>query len=139
MRFDSRAVSLLTYFSILLFNIYTLTLYFNQQLTLYTNPRYILFTVILNLISLVACAVGFVLTAWRLRTGTLSVTSRVPWRPSIPILVAVLVFVAAYALPARTLSSDTAEQRSDNFNSAPAQSSANSNTLALFGADTTST
>lgn len=137
MRFDSRALSLVTYFSILLFNIYTLILYFNQQLTLYTNPRYIPFTVVLNLISLVACGVGFLLTAWRLGTGTVGVASRVPWRPSLTILVVVFVFIAAYALPARTLSSDTADQRSDNFNSAPAQPSGNGNTLALFGADTT--
>ena len=31
MRFDSRAVSLATYFAILLFNVYTFGLYFSQQ------------------------------------------------------------------------------------------------------------
>jgi len=54
-----------------------------------------------------------------------------------------LVLVAAYALPARTLSSDTADQRSANFNSVQAQPSgseasggAGGDTLTLFGADT---
>jgi uncharacterized repeat protein (TIGR03943 family) len=53
------------------------------------------------------------------------------------------VLIAAYALPARTLSSDTADQRSANFNSIQAQPSgsgagggAGGDTLALFGADT---
>jgi putative membrane protein len=145
---DARVVSLATYFAILLFNVYTLSLYFNQQLTLYIHPRYILFTVALNAISLVACGVGFVLTAWRMgtapsRSGTTVVSpgsaSSVPWRPSFTILVAGLVLIAAYALPARTLSSDTADQRSANFNSIQAQpsgSGAGGDTLALFGSDT---
>ena len=58
-----------------------------------------------------------------------------------------MVLVAAYALPARTLSSGTADQRSANFNSIQAQpsgsgtgsgagSTAGGDTLALFGADT---
>ena len=136
MRFDARVVSLATYFAILLFNVYTLGLYFNQQLTLYTHPRYVLFSVVFNAISLVVCGVGFVLTAWRMVSG--NVAERVPWRPSFILLVAGFVFVAAYALPARTLSSDTAEQRSGNFNSAQVQpsSSGTGDTLALFGADT---
>jgi putative membrane protein len=145
---DARAASLATYFAILLFNVYTLSLYFNQQLALYIHPRYILFTVALNTVSLVACGIGFVLTAWRMgdapaRSGTAvpspGSASSVPWRPSVTILVAGLVLVAAYALPARTLSSDTADQRSANFNSVQAQpsgSGAGGDTLALFGADT---
>ena len=135
MRFDTRAVSLVTYFAILLFNVYTLGLYYNQQLTLYIHPRYVLFTVAFNAVSLIVCGVGFVLTAWRMGSGT--VTGRVSWRPSFTVLVAGLVLVAAYALPARTLSSDTANQRSENFNSTQAQpSSGNVDTLALFGNDT---
>src|SRR5215211_4237738 len=126
---DARSVSLATYFAVLLFNVYTLSLYFNQQLTLYIHPRYILFTVALNAISLVACGVGFVLTAWRMgtapsRSGTAVASpgsspgsaSGVGWRPSFTVLVAGLVLVAAYALPTRTLSSGTADQRSANFN-----------------------
>src|SRR5918994_7029448 len=92
---DARAVSLATYFAILLFNVYTLSLYLNQQLTLYIHPRYILFTVALNAVSLVACGVGFVLTAWRVgaapsmsATAVLSPGSggSVPWRPTFPLL-----------------------------------------------------
>src|SRR5918997_7082034 len=118
---DARAVSLATYFAILLFNVYTLSLYFNQQLTLYIHPRYILFTVALNAVSLIACGVGFLLTAWRMgtppsRSGTLAAkpgsASPVPWRPSLTVLAAGLMLIAAYVLPARTLSSDTADQRS---------------------------
>jgi uncharacterized repeat protein (TIGR03943 family) len=135
MRFDARVVSLATYFAILLFNVYTLSLYFNQQLTLYTHPRYAFFTVVFNAISLVACGAGFVLTAWRMGNG--GIGGRVPWRPSFTLVVAGLVLVAAYALPARTLSSHTADQRSDNFNSTQVQPSDTGNTLALFGADTT--
>jgi putative membrane protein len=135
MRFDARAVSLATYFAILLFNVYTLVLYFDQQLTLYIHPRYVLFTVILNAVSLAACGVGFVLTAWRMGSGT--VAERVPWRPPFTVLVAGLVLVAAYALPARTLSSSTADQRSGNFNSTQVQSPDAANTLALFDNDTT--
>jgi len=147
MRFDARAVSLVTYFAILLFNVYILDLYFDQQLTLYTHPRYALFTAIFNAISLLACGVGFVLTAWRMSkappgkvsSGSGAFADRVSWRPTFAVLVAGLVFVSAYALPARTLSSDAAEQRSDNFNSAQVQPSGSGtgNTLALFGADTT--
>ena len=136
MRFDGRAVSLLTYFAILLFNVYTLVLYFNQQLTFYTSPRYVLFTVVFNAVSLAVCGAGFVLTAWRMGNG--GIRARVPWRPSFTLVIAGLVLVAAYALPAHTLSSDTADQRSGNFNSSPVQQSSSSsgNTLALFGADT---
>src|SRR5215208_6624877 len=147
---DARTVSLTTYFAILLFNVYTLSLYYNQQLTFYIHPRYITFTVALNAISLVACAVGFLVTAWRMGTDTTSKSdtpSSVGWRPSFTVLVAGLVLVAAYALPARTLSSGTADQRSANFNSIQAQPSgsgtgstagggAGGDTLALFGADT---
>src|ERR671912_2090210 len=153
---DARGVSLATYFAILLFNVYTLSLYYNQQLTLYIHPRYILFTVALNAVSLMACGVGFLLAAWRMgtapsRSGTtvasLGSASSVPWRPSFTVLAAGLMLIAAYALPARTLSSDTADQRSANFNSIQAQPSgsgagsgagggAGSDTLALFGADT---
>jgi putative membrane protein len=136
MRFDARTVSLATYFAILLFNIYTLVLYFNEQLTLYIHPRYILFTVFFNVVSLVACTIGFVLTAWRLESGT--VADRVHWRPPFTALVAGLVLLAAYSLPARTLSSDTAEQRSGNFNDTQVQPSDSNagNTLALFEVDT---
>ena len=167
---NTRVVSLTTYFAILLFNVYTLSLYYNQQLTFYIHPRYITFTVALNAISLVACAVGFLVLAWRMGTATTSksttavaspdsssgAASSAGWRPSFTVLVAGLVLVAAYALPARTLSSGTADQRSANFNSIQAQPSgsgagsgagngagsstagggAGSDTLALFGADT---
>src|SRR5215213_6183585 len=169
---NTRVVSLTTYFAILLFNVYTLSLYYNQQLTFYIHPRYITFTVALNAISLVACAVGFLVAAWRMGTATSKSTTAVAspgsspgsslgsslgsassggWRPSFTVLVAGLVLVAAYALPARTLSSGTADQRSANFNSIQAQPSgsgtgsgagstagggAGGNTLALFGADT---
>jgi putative membrane protein len=136
MRFNPRTVSLATYFAILLFNIYTLVLYFDEQLTLYIHPRYILFTVFFNVVSLVACSIGFVLTAWRLESGT--VADRVHWRPPFTALVAGLVLLAAYSLPARTLSSDTAQQRSGNFNEAQVQPSDSNaaNTLALFEVDT---
>jgi putative membrane protein len=136
MRFDARIVSLATYFAILLFNIYTLVLYFNEQLILYIHPRYILFTVFFNVVSLVACSIGFVLTAWRLESGT--VANRVHWRPPFTALVAGLVLLAAYSLPARTLSSDTAEQRSGNFNDTQVQLSDSNagNTLSLFEVDT---
>ena len=162
---NTRVVSLTTYFAILLFNVYTLSLYYNQQLTFYIHPRYITFTVALNAISLVACSVGFLVAAWRMGTATTSKsastvsspgsspgsTSSGGWRPSFTVLVAGLVLVAAYALPARTLSSGTADQRSANFNSIQAQPSgsgtgsgagstagggAGGDTLALFGADT---
>src|SRR5215218_2032284 len=127
---DARTVSLTTYFAILLFNVYTLSLYYNQQLTFYIHPRYITFTVALNAISLVACAVGFLVAAWRMGTATSKSTTAVAspgsspgsslgsslgsassggWRPSFTVLVAGLVLVAAYALPARTLSSGTAD------------------------------
>src|ERR687889_639500 len=153
---NTKGVSLATYFAILLFNVYTLSLYYNQQLTFYIHPRYITFTVALNAISFVACAVGFLVAAWRMGTDTSKSATAVAspgsssgaassagWRPSFTVLVAVLVLVAAYALPARTLSSDTADQRSANFNSIQAQPSgsgagntAGGDTLALFGADT---
>lgn len=136
MRFDARHISLVTYFAILLFNIYTLVLYFNEQLTLYIHPRYILFTVFFNAVSLIACSIGFVLTAWRLESRT--VVDRVHWRPTFTALVAGLVLLAAYSLPARTLSSDTAQQRSGNFNNAqvPTSESNAGNPLALFEVDT---
>src|SRR5829696_360937 len=143
---DARSVSLATYFAVLLFNVYTLSLYFNQQLTLYIHPRYILFTVAFNAVSLVACGLGFVLTVWRMGTapsksGTAVASpgsvSSLGWRPSFTVLVAGLVLVAAYALPARTLSSDTADQRSANFNDTEVQQpSGAANTLALFEVDT---
>src|SRR5215208_6230171 len=157
---NTRVVSLATYFAILLFNVYTLSLYYNQQLTFYIHPRYITFTVALNAISLVVCAVGFLVAAWRMGTSTSKSATAVAspdsassagWRPSFTVLVAGLVLVAAYALPARTLSSGTADQRSANFNSIQAQPSgsgtvtgagstvgggAGGDTLALFGADT---
>src|SRR5215213_8085386 len=153
---NTKVVSLATYLAILLFNVYTLSLYYNQQLTFYIHPRYITFTVALNAISLVACAVGFLVAAWRMGTAPSKNGSAVAspgsasssgWRPSFTVLVAGLVLVAAYALPARTLSSGTADQRSANFNSIQAQPSgsgagstvgggAGGDTLALFGADT---
>src|SRR5215204_2904158 len=165
---NTKVVSLATYLAILLFNVYTLSLYYNQQLTFYIHPRYITFTLALNAISLVACAVGFLVAAWRMGTATSKSATAVAsassspdsspdsspgsassagWRPSLTVLVAVLVLVAAYALPARTLSSGTADQRSANFNSIQAQPSGSSagstagggtggDTLALFGADT---
>src|SRR5215207_662876 len=154
---NTKVVSLATYFAILLFNVYTLSLYLNQQLTFYIHPRYITFTVALNAISLVACGVGFLVAAWRMGTAPSKSATAVAspgsspgsarsggWRPSFTVLVAVLVLVAAYALPARTLSSGTADQRSANFNSIQAQPSGNGagsggaggDTLALFGADT---
>ena len=137
MRFDARAVSLLTYFGIVLFNVYTLGLYINQELTLYIHPRYVVFTVAFNVVSLLACGVGFVLTAWRMGSGSVVVRS-VSRRVQFGVLVAGMVLVAAYALPAHTLSSGTADQRSANFNSTQAQpSSGNTDTLALFGNDTT--
>src|SRR5215212_7683303 len=115
---NTKVVSLATYFAILLFNVYTLSLYYNQQLTFYIHPRYITFTVALNAISLVACAVGFLVAAWRMGTAPSKNGSAVAspgsasssgWRPSFTVLVAGLVLVAAYALPARTLSSGTAD------------------------------
>src|SRR5215204_130165 len=153
---NTKVVSLATYFAILLFNVYTLSLYLNQQLTFYIHPRYITFTVALNAISLVACGVGFLVAAWRMGTAPSKSATAVAspgsspgsassgrWRPSFTVLMAGLVLVAAYALPARTLSSDTADQRSANFNSIEAQpsgsgagSGAGSDTLALFGAAT---
>ena len=74
---NTRVVSLATYFAILLFNVYTLSLYYNQQLTFYIHPRYITFTVALNAISLVACAVGFLVAAWRMGTATSKSTTAV--------------------------------------------------------------
>ncbi len=145
MRFDSRTVSLATYFAVLLFNLYTLMLYFNQELPLYIHPRYVLFTVAFNALSLVACGIGFVLTAWRMvraPAGGATVTGRVSWRPSFTVLVAGFVLVAAFALPARTLSSGIADQRSGNFNNTQIGPSGGSSpgspgdTLALFGGDT---
>lgn len=143
---DARTASLATYLAILLFNVYTLSLYFNDQLALYIHPRYTLFTVGFNAVSLVACSAGFVLTAWRLgnappqsgNVARLGFAGRIPWLPSLTVLVAGFVLVAAYALPARTLSSDTADQRSENFNNTQVQpaGSESSETLALFESDT---
>ena len=137
MHSEGRVGSLLTYLSIMLFNVYTLILYFNEQLILYIHPRYVMFTVCFNVLSLVVCGAGLLLTAWRMRSavGTLRLGW---WRPSLTVLVAGLVLVAAYALPARTLSSDTADQRSANFNDTEVQqpSGSTANTLALFEVDT---
>src|SRR5215218_1239168 len=109
---NTRVVSLATYFAILLFNVYTLSLYYNQQLTFYIQPRYITFTVALNAISLVVCAIGFLVAAWRMGTATSKSTTAVAspgsspgsslgsalgsaisggWRPSFTVLVAGLV------------------------------------------------
>src|SRR5215217_9783291 len=109
---NTQVVSLATYLAILLFNVYTLSLYLNQQLIFYIHPRYITFTVALNAISLVACAVGFLVAAWRMGTATSKSATDVAspgsspdsassagWRPSFTVLVAVLVLVAAYAFP----------------------------------------
>jgi len=131
---EGRVGSLLTYLSIMLFNVYTLILYFNEQLILYIHPRYVIFTVFFNVLSLVVCGAGLVLTAWRMKSGVVAL--RLPWRPPLTVLVAGFVLVAAYALPARTLSSDTADQRSANFNDTEIQSSGTANTLALFEGDT---
>lgn len=147
MRFDRRVLSMSTYLAIVLFNVYSLILYFNGQLTLYIHPRYILFTLVLNVLSLGACAVGFVLSAWRMSRslgrggGVELVVERVKWRPSIAVLVAAFVLLAAYSLPARTLSSETASQRSDNFNDtqlspSPSDTATGGQTLALFEVDT---
>src|SRR5215207_10688241 len=132
---EGRVGSLLTYLSIMLFNVYTLILYFNEQLILYIHPRYVMFTVFFNVLSLVVCGAGLLLTAWRMRSGVGAL--RLAWRPSLTVLVAGLVLAAAYALPARTLSSDTADQRSANFNDTEVQQpSGAANTLALFEVDT---
>src|SRR5215217_6832285 len=131
MRSEGRVGSLLTYFSVMLFNVYTLILYFDEQLVLYIHPRYVVFTVFLNLLSLVVCGAGLLLSAWRMRSGVQALRS--PWwRPPLTVLIVGLVLVAAYALPARTLSSDTADQRSANFNDSAIQPSGTANTLALF-------
>jgi putative membrane protein len=134
MRSEVRVASLATYLSIMLFNVYTLILYRNEQLILYIHPRYVTFTVLLNVLSLVVCAAGSVLSARRMGSGVVAL--RWPWRPPLSVLVAGLVLAAAYALPARTLSSDTADQRSANFNDAGVQPSGTGNTLALFEVDT---
>jgi putative membrane protein len=136
MRSEGRVGSLLTYLSIMLFNVYTLILYFNEQLILYIHPRYVMFTVFFNVLSLVVCGAGLGLAAWRMRSGVGAL--RLAWRPPLTVLVAGLVLAAAYALPARTLSSDTADQRSANFNDTEVQqpSGGTANTLALFEVDT---
>lgn len=134
MRSNPKLVSLGTYLAILLFNAYALGLYANGQLTLYIHPRYVLFTAVLNAVSLLICGAGFVLAARQ--PGIPGV--HVSWRPSFTLVVAAMVLVAAYALPARTLSSGTADQRSDNLNGseAPRLEGSPGGTLALFGADT---
>ena len=134
MRFDPKHISLATYLAILLFNIYALGLYANGQLTLYIHPRYVLFTAILNFVSLLICSAGFVLAARR--PGLTGV--RVSWHPSFTLVVATLVLATAYTLPARTLSSGTADQRRDNLNSSESSRLESSpvGTLALFEADT---
>lgn len=140
---DPRLVSLATYFAILLFNLYALGLHASGQLTLYIHPRYVLFTVAMCALASAFSGAGFVLTAWRLaRSGSApSDDANVkgpPWRPSPGFLVAAVVLVAAYALPASTLSSQTANQRSDNLNGAQAADATDaSGTLTVFGADTT--
>lgn len=139
---DPRLVSLATYLAISLFNAYALLLYFQGELTLYIHPRYVLFTVALNALSLAACYVGFVLTARRMSGGTggeAHVAGSARWRPSVTFLVAGLVLVAAYVLPASTLSSGTADQRSDNFNGAGAPSADDSGALAAFTTGSTPT
>jgi len=134
---DPRLVSLATYIAISLFNAYALLLYFEGELTLYIHPRYVLFTVALNALSLAACCAGFVLTARRMSDRTFAEGAR--WRPSVTFLVAGLVFVAAYVLPASTLSSGTADQRSDNLNGVGMPSADDSGTLAVFRTGSTPT
>jgi len=141
MRYDPRTATLATYFAILLFNAYTFSLYFDGQLTLYIHPRYVLFTVAMSAVSAVICGTGFALMAWRMRKVPPSggaAGSGLPWRPAFTFVAAGLVLVAAYTLPARTLSSDIASQRSGNFNVAQVGTSGSGagDTLALFGADT---
>lgn len=138
---DPRLASLATYLAISLFNAYALLLYFQGELTLYIHPRYVLFTVALNALSLAACYVGFVLTARRVSRGVPSgVLDNGPrWRPSATFLVAGLVLVAAYVLPASTLSSGTADQRADNLNGAGAPSADDSGALAAFTTGSTPT
>jgi uncharacterized repeat protein (TIGR03943 family) len=135
---DPRLVSLGTYFAILLFNAYVLGLHASGQLTLYIHPRYVLFTVAMCALATAACTAGFAITAWRLASAPESAGGSIPWRPSLSLLAAALVLVAAYALPARTLSSDTANQRSDNLNSLGPSGGAggSADTLAAFSADT---
>jgi putative membrane protein len=124
----------MAYLGIALFNVYALGLYLAGDLTLYIHPRYVLFTALLNAVSLALCATGFVLAARQMGGRGLLGSFR---RPSAALVVAGLVLAAAYFLPARTLSSATADQRSDNFNGAQASSNASpDDTLALFGADT---
>jgi putative membrane protein len=134
MRFDPRTVSLAKYLGVLLFNLYALLLYANGQLTLYIHPRYVVFTVVLNAASALVCLVGAAVTAWRMVDGGAGL--RVAWRPSATLVLAGLVLAAAYALPARTLSSETADQRGENLNVAQPAASGGADTLALFGADT---
>ncbi|MGH3148382.1 MAG: TIGR03943 family putative permease subunit [Rubrobacter sp.] len=122
--------SLGTYLAISLFNVHALALYLGGQLTLYIHPRYVLFTVALNVVSLAACCAGFSATAWRVANG--SYAGGASWRPSVTFLMAMVVLLAAYALPARTLSTETADQRIGNFNSARSPSSATGGTLAAF-------
>lgn len=136
MRFDTRTISLITYLGILLFNVYALSLYFRDQLTLYIHPRYVLFTALFNAASALVCLAGFAFTSWRMIRG--EEAHIVGWRPSFTLAVAAMVLVVAYALPAHTLSSEIAAQRSSNFNVAQASVSGSgaANTLALFSADT---
>lgn len=139
MRSDPRLLSALAYLGICLFNFYALILYAQGDLVLYIHPRYVLFTVVLNALSLAACIVGFGLVSWRMRDRMRErfLEVRVPWRPSVTLVAAALVVAAAYALPARTLSSQVANQRSGNLNVPQGPVSGATDTLALFSADTT--
>ena len=121
--------SLLAYLGIGLFNAYALYLHATGQLTLYIHPRYVLFTVVLCGLSLALCAAGFAATLRRAAREPAAETARL--RPSFTLAVALAVLLAAYALPARTLSSETAEGRIGNFNSARAPSQ-EAGTLAVF-------
>lgn len=133
------SVSLATYLAISLFNAYVLILFFEGDLTLYIHPRYVLFTVVLNVASLAACSAGFVLAARRATGGFGAAAGGALWRPSLTFVVAALVLAAAYVLPASTLSSGTADQRSDNLNTAGAPSADDSGTLAAFDTGSTPT
>lgn len=139
MRFRSTTIPLATYRAISLFNLYVILLYFAGDLTLYIHPRYISFTLIFNVLSLIACSTGFAVSAYRAVTvlsykpadvsaGTTtgeppgetsnetSPARWITWRPSFTFFVAALLLGAAYLLPASPLSSDTAHQRADNLN-----------------------
>ena len=65
MRFRPTTIRLATYGAISLFNLYVILLYFAGDLTLYIHPRYISFTLIFNVLSLIACSTGFAVSAYR--------------------------------------------------------------------------